>query len=117
MYKTVYRMINIVVVSVVMLGSYAIAGAAPGSFTGNTQISGKTPVYAYYYLWWSTQHWQEKLGPYYPYAAAAPLPLPAVTDADGCNALSNYGGNQLLDVPATLVSQDDPGAIENDMLT
>src|SRR5215208_5029760 len=40
-----------------------------------------------------------------------------VTDADGCNALSNYLGNQLLDVPATFVSQDDPGAIENDILT
>src|SRR5262245_51609355 len=74
------------------------------------------PVYAYYYLWWSTQHWKDKLGPNYPYNSS-PLPLPAITDADGCNAVSSYVGNQLLDVPATLVSQDDPGAIENDVRT
>ncbi|HEU4744320.1 MAG TPA: endo-1,3-alpha-glucanase family glycosylhydrolase, partial [Anaerolineales bacterium] len=37
------------------------------------------------------------------------------TDANGCNAVSNYAGNQLLDVPARLVSQDDPGAIEADI--
>jgi hypothetical protein len=71
-------------------------------------------VYAYYYLWWSANHWRNKLGSNYPYSAS-PLPLPANTDADGCNAVSNYAGNQLLDVPPSLVSQDDPGAIEEDI--
>jgi hypothetical protein len=31
--------------------------------------------------------------------------------------VSGYAGNQLLDVPTALVSQDDPGAIENDIMT
>ena len=33
-------------------------------------------VFAYYYLWWSTNHWHDKLGSSYPYTAS-PLPLPA----------------------------------------
>jgi hypothetical protein len=72
------------------------------------------PVYVYYYLWWSTQHWKDKLGSNYQYSAS-PLPLPGKTDADGCNAVSNYSGNHLVDVPAKLISQDDPGAIEADI--
>jgi hypothetical protein len=56
------------------------------------------------------------LGPNYPYNAS-PLPLPAKTDVNGCGAVSNYAGNQLLDVPTKLVGQDDPGAIEADIRT
>jgi hypothetical protein len=56
------------------------------------------------------------LGANYPYTAS-PLPLPATTDADGCNAVSIYAGNQLLDVPTVLASQDTPGVIEDDIRT
>src|SRR5215213_1071720 len=115
MYKMVYTMIIIAIVFVLTLGPASIAKALPASNV-NTQTSAKPPVYAYYYLWWSNKHWHDKLGPNYPYTASQ-LPLPAVTDADGCNAVSNYAGNQLLDVPTTLVNQDDAGAIENDILT
>jgi hypothetical protein len=114
-YKTVYKVINVVAVFALTLGSASMGKALPASIE-TTQTSAKPPVYAYYYLWWSTKHWKDKLGPSYPYSTS-PLPLPATTDADGCNAVSNYLGNQLLDVPTTLVSQDDPGAIENDILT
>ena len=33
-------------------------------------------MFAFYYLWWDTQHWHARLGPDYPYSAN-PLPLPA----------------------------------------
>jgi hypothetical protein len=82
-------------------------GAPP---VNNNTIAG-THVFAYYYLWWSTSHWQDKLGSAYPYGAS-PLPLPATLDASGCGAVSRYTGNQLTDVPAALYSQDDPGLIE-----
>jgi hypothetical protein len=77
----------------------------------NRTTAGGTHVLAYYYLWWSTNHWHDKLGPSYPYGAS-PLPLPATLDASGCGAVSRYAGNQLTDVPAALYSQDDPGLIE-----
>ena len=70
-----------------------------------------THVYAYYYLWWSSAHWHDKLGASYPFGAS-PLPLPATLDVSGCGAVSRYPGNQLTDVPAALYSQDDPGLIE-----
>jgi hypothetical protein len=57
------------------------------------------PFYAFYYLWWSTTHWQEKLGPNYPWDGSWPLPgtLDATT---GCGATSLFAGNTLVDVPA-----------------
>ena len=116
MYRLVYRIISIGIVLAMTVGSYSIAKATPVPLSSDTQTSGKPPVYAYYYLWWSAQHWRNKLGSNYPYSAS-PLPLPATTDVDGCNAVSNFVGNQLIDVPTTLVSQDDPGAIENDIRT
>ena len=70
--------------------------------------------FAYYYLWWSDQHWHDKLGPAYPYSTS-PLPLPASLDSAGCSPRSLYTGNQLTDVPAALDSQDSSGAIEEDM--
>jgi hypothetical protein len=116
MSKTIYRIISVTVLLAVMLGFHSTAKAIPASSNAQAQTTSTPRVYAYYYLWWSTKHWQEKLGPNYPYSAS-PLILPATTDADGCNALSGFGGNQLIDVPTTLVSQDDPGAIENDIVT
>jgi hypothetical protein len=74
---------------------------------GNTSVK----AYPYYYLWWSETHWHDKLGTNYPYDQS-PLPLPATLDADGCNAQTPYAGNQLIDVPAALYTQDTPGVIE-----
>jgi hypothetical protein len=74
----------------------------------------KPRVFAYYYLWWSKNHWQSSLGTHYPYTSKS-LPLPARLDVNGCNPVSNYAGNTLTDVPATLYSQDDPGFIAADV--
>src|SRR5215216_4928440 len=110
MNKVLCKIMGIIITIALTLGGFTHVQAG-----SNQAVTGK-PVYAYYYLWWSTQHWKDKLGPNYPYTAS-PLPLPAKTDADGCNAVSNYAGNQLLDVSTALVSQDDPGAIESDIRT
>ena len=61
-------------------------------------------MYAYYYLWWDTQHWQTTLGPSYPYGQS-PLPLPASLATSGCSPTSLYPGNIETDVPATLFTQ------------
>src|SRR5690349_18096744 len=71
------------------------ATAAPAGPTG-----GAAPrAFAYYYLWWSTQHWRDKLGSSYGTAtnafSASPLPLPATLDAGGCTPTSLYSGNHL----------------------
>lgn len=72
------------------------------------------PAYAYYYLWWSTRHWHDKLGSAFPYGAR-PLPLPATLAPSGCPPRSRYLGNQLTDVPAALFTQDDAAVIERDV--
>lgn len=82
--------------------------ATPSTSTAGAR---KTPAFAFYYLWWSDNHWHDKLGPNYPYDAD-PLPLPATLPAEECPPTSNYEANQLTDVPAQLYSQDDPGVIE-----
>ena len=71
-------------------------------------------MYAYYYLWWDTQHWQTTLGSHYP-LGQSPLPLPATLDAGGCNPTSLYGGNTETDVPSTLFTEDDPGQVTYDV--
>src|SRR5215207_2611155 len=111
MNKTITRFMGIIVAIALALGGFTKAEAT----SSEPAVAGK-PVYVYYYLWWSSLHWKNKLGANYPYSAS-PLPLPATTDADGCNAVSSYTGNQLLDVPTRLVSQDEPGAIEADIRT
>src|SRR5215213_9160013 len=111
MNKTITRIMGIIVAFALTLGGFTKAQA-----TSSEPAVSDRPVYVYYYLWWSANHWKNKLGSNYPYSAS-PLPLPARTDADGCSAVSNYAGNQLLDVPAKLVSQDEPGAIEADIRT
>lgn len=116
MYKTLSRMVSIVLAFALSFGLYSNAQATPAILNAEAQTSATPRVYAYYYLWWSTQHWKDRLGPNYPYNTS-PLPLPATTDADGCNAVSRYNGNKLIDVPAALYSQDDPGNIENDIRT
>ena len=107
MNKTMYRILGIITALALALGGFTNAQATPSQ-------QSTRPVYVYYYLWWSSNHWRNKLGSNYPYSAS-PLPLPARTDTNGCSAVSNYAGNQLLDVPTRLVSQDEPGAIEADI--
>jgi hypothetical protein len=104
------RIIGAIIVFALAIEGYSTASASVQSATSSQ------PVYAYSYLWWSTKHWQDKLGTNYPYGTS-PLPLPSTTDADGCAPVSKYVGNQLLDVPAQLFSQDDPGVIESDIRT
>lgn len=87
------------------------SAGSPGTSTQPT--SGVAPVFAFYYLWWSIQHWHDKLGPNYPYGAK-PLPVPATLPADGCPPKSLYAGNQLTDAPAQLWSQDAPGQVQSD---
>jgi Glycosyl hydrolase family 71 len=108
MNKSIYRILGIIGTLALALGGFTNVQAT------SSQQSASKPVYVYYYLWWSSNHWRNKLGPNYPYSAS-PLPLPARTDANGCSAVSNYAGNQLLDVPTRLVDQDAPGAIEADI--
>jgi hypothetical protein len=55
-------------------------------------------VYLHYYLWWTPQHWRDKLGPAYP-LDASPLPLPGTADASGCNPRAAYRGASILDLP------------------
>jgi hypothetical protein len=73
--------------------------------------AGSIPKRAYYYLWWSKDHWHDKLGPNYPYKKS-PLPLPATLNSIGCHAHSRYAGNHLTDVPHELYGQDQHGVIE-----
>ncbi len=110
----------------------AEADSGPTSSTGATPSTGgsgssrpisPTPVrdtnashrmFAFYYLWWDTQHWHSRLGPNYPYGGN-PLPLPATLSADGCTVTNNYPGNQLTDVASPLWTQDDPAQISSDV--
>ena len=100
----------------------AIVALAALSFLSPSQATPQDdardqPVFAYYYLWWGNNSWQTKLGPNYPYSQT-PHPLPATTDAGGCNAVSLYEGNKLVDVDAnTFWSLDDPGRILYDVQT
>ena len=71
-------------------------------------------MFAFYYLWWDTQHWHARLGPNYPYTTS-PLPLPATLSGDGCTVTNNYEGNQLTDVANPLWTQSDPNQIQADV--
>jgi hypothetical protein len=71
-------------------------------------------VFAFYYLWWDTQHWHARLGPAYPYSAV-PAPLPATLSGNGCTVTNNYPGNQLTDVASPLWTQDDAKQIQTDV--
>ena len=108
MKRTIYQILVIIVVFALTMSGYSSAAAETQSaFT-------KPKVYAYYYLWWSRNHWQNKLGPNYPYTSS-PWVLPARTDPDGCYPVSLIPGNQLLDAPARIYGQDDSGVIERDI--
>lgn len=106
------RLPLIVAVVAICLGLAAALTGSPNHRA--VAATAKPRVFAYYYLWWSADHWHSSLGSHYPYTAK-PLPLPATLAANGCNPTSRYAGNSLTDVPAHIYSQDDPGFIEADV--
>ena len=80
--------------------SMALAGCQPPPPPGHNA------VYVHYYLWWSVQHWQDKLGAGYPYGAS-PAPAPGSMDSSGCNPQVRYPGSTIVDVPSEgLYNQD-----------
>ena len=108
-----------------LLAAAATCSMATPAHAGTTarlrsSAAGAPPrAFAYYYLWWSTQHWRDKLGSSYGAATGGfgtnPLPLPATLDASGCTPNSLYSGNQLIDVAPKLWTQDDPAVLERDV--
>lgn len=110
------RLVAVGAASLIVAISYQPAHATvAGHSAGVASVSSaKPPVFAYYYLWWSSTHWVKALGARYP-RATSPLPLPAALDASGCGTTNLYAGNTLTDVPSSIYSQDDPGFIEADV--
>lgn len=110
--------VKVVLVATIVLATVPLAVAAvdaqPGPSHSTPASSSSEGMYAYYYLWWTTQHWQTTLGTRFPYSQS-PLPLPASLDAGGCNPSSLYSGNIETDTPATLFSQDDPSQVTYDV--
>jgi hypothetical protein len=106
----------------------AAASTAPAAATAPTsRASGSTapkvpappagtrkPVFVMYYLWWSADHWRDRLGGSYP-QTKSPAPLPATLDADGCGARSAYPGNKLTDVPSAGGYDQTAATIERDV--
>jgi hypothetical protein len=90
------------------------SGSSQHGITTGQASSAPEGMYAYYYLWWSTKHWQDSLGSSFPYSRS-PLPLPATLDAGGCNPSSSYSGNVETDTPASLFTEDDPAQITYDV--
>jgi hypothetical protein len=88
--------------------SPAPVSAAPAVASGRAPVAPRAAsnAYVHYYLWWSTQHWHDKLGAAYPYGAN-PLPQPGSTDASGCNPKLSYAGATIVDLPSEgLYNQD-----------
>jgi hypothetical protein len=81
--------------------SSARAQAASGAVRPGAPpaVRAASNTYVYYYLWWSTKHWHDKLGPAYPYNAK-PLPQPGSKDATGCNPKLSYPGATIVDLPS-----------------
>ncbi len=57
-----------------------------------------TNVYVHYYLWWTAQHWRDKLGPSYPYSQS-PSPQPGSISSAGCQPTVQYPGATIVDLP------------------
>ena len=102
----------------VILGLTAVLLLAGANLTASAApATPSKPVFVVYYLWWSANHWQERLGSNYP-KDRTPAPLPATLDADGCGAHSSYSGNKLTDVPGPGgYDQTDAAVIERDVRT
>ncbi len=107
----IIALVTVLLISVAAVAVPAIEHAAAGTSPPESSSEG---MYAYYYLWWDTQHWQESLGSNYPYGQS-PLPLPATLDSNGCNPQSLYPGNIETDAPTTLFTQDDLSQINYDV--
>ena len=112
--------VTVLLVAATLFGAMKVGGVSTGLKVAPpvpaAPAAGTTPhgMYAYYYLWWSSSHWQSTLGPNFPFNRS-PLPLPATLDSSGCNATSLYSGNIETDSPAALFSQDDPAQINYDV--
>ena len=112
-----HRLVSVVaVVAMILLATAPLIGAngdaqpassGPGAVRPALSASSPGGMYAYYYLWWDTHHWQTTLGPNYPFGQS-PLPLPATLDAGGCNPTSLYRGNIETDAPAALFTAGRP---------
>jgi len=107
------------------LRTQPLAGVSPASSPGQARASPATApsttpppaaarpvVYVHYYLWWTPQHWRDKLGPAYPYSAAS-APVPGRVDAQGCNPQVDYPQAQIVDLPAEgLYDQGQPATFD-----
>jgi hypothetical protein len=100
-----------------LVASSCSVGSPVGSGSPGTPVAGKPPVYVHYYLWWSQQHWNDKLGTAYPYGAN-PLPQPGALGPDGCGATVNYPGATITDIPTEgLYDQEDPATFDRHIAT
>jgi hypothetical protein len=106
--RSLRSLLAVLALAGLVLSATLTGAAAPAAPTSQPRM------FAYYYLWWSSAHWREKLGSHYAYGSQ-PLPLPATLDSTGCGARSSFTGNQLTDVPAQLWTQDDRATIERDV--
>lgn len=79
--------------------SPTLAPSVTPSGSGGQAVSPPTIVYLHYYTWWTLQHWHQKLGSRYPYAASPPV-LPGTVDASGCAPAVDYPGATIVDVPS-----------------
>ncbi|MCA1707118.1 MAG: hypothetical protein LC808_29175 [Actinobacteria bacterium] len=77
------------------------------ALSGTTAVS--APIFIHYYMWWTPRHWQEKLGPNYPYASVPP-PIPGAMDASGCNPTVKYTGATIVDIPSEGLSDQGQAA-------
>ncbi len=80
------------------IGRTQPSAAAPSTAPATpAQSPSAATVYVHYYLWWTVQHWTDKLGSDYPYGSA---PIPGTIDGQGCNPTVDYPGAQIVDVPS-----------------
>jgi hypothetical protein len=80
-------------------GSSSPAAASPAGAPSATVAQSGPAVYLHYYIWWTANHWRDKLGPNYP-TQASPLPLPGSIGSNGCNPQAGYRGATIVDIPA-----------------
>lgn len=82
------------------LGTGPSGSPMPGatSSPGQAGTNSHPAVYVHYYMWWTTQHWRDKLGPAYPFGSAS-LPIPGSLDSAGCNPKGFFRGTQIVDLP------------------
>ena len=86
------------------------SGASPSETTLPSEppasAGPRTTIYVHYYLWWTTAHWRDKLGPAYP-LTSNPMPIPGTVDPTGCSPQVHYPGATIVDLPADGVYDQD----------